>query len=325
MVGIIQEFKMGVNKYTHGQPLSKEEAGALIKIMTVVFTFAVILIMVWGAIPFYNNIANAKSPTPEGPKITPIPEVKEVAIAAGAGLASANSAAAGSTPPEYSDEYAKNPKVKWDWREDKTAIAPAEPTDPDKKIVNGRTWLKQCALNDEKGRKCYFYKYIDLGPQSEVSASSDNSKNRESTTTRTPTPSPTQGQEKTQPISNQWYLITDKAYRNGGETFQYNGMDITIKVDPSDFESSGGTDVFIPSAEDRTKLFNSEKKLIVKMKFQIRGTNEIFVTPTTSYSGTSSFATMPGWQKALKEQGKNLQPSDIEWQPEFGLINRYND
>lgn len=65
----------------------------------------------------------------------------------------------------YEPIYVYNPNIKWDWHSDSTAVAPAEPNDPKKKIVNERIWLKQCGFGDMAGRECYKYKYIDIGPQ----------------------------------------------------------------------------------------------------------------------------------------------------------------
>lgn len=72
--------------------------------------------------------------------------------------------------------YVYDPNIKWDWHTDSTAVAPASPSDPDEKIVNGRIWKKNCALSDQTGRKCYYYKYIDVGvPQpTELTLTSSN-------------------------------------------------------------------------------------------------------------------------------------------------------
>lgn len=144
--------------------------------------------------------------------------------------------------------------------------------------------------------------------------------------TGTATPTSTSRQEtETININNEWYSIGDREYRKGGEAFQYNGIRITINVAPSKFDYAGSTNVMVPSDEDRQKLQNSEQNIIIKMKFRIKGTGEIFETHTTDYGSSIMFDAMPGWQSALGERGKNLQPVDIEWQPEFGVNKKYND
>ena len=132
-------------------------------------------------------------------------------------------------------------------------------------------------------------------------------------------------EEETRPISSQWYSISKERERAGGEIFQYNGIGIMISVDPSEFKYYGSTSVRMPSAEDREKIQNSEQSIIIKMKFRIKETGEIFETRVTAYGSSFMFDSMPGWPATLKERGKNLQSSDIEWQPEFGLRNKYND
>jgi len=138
------------------------------------------------------------------------------------------------------------------------------------------------------------------------------------TGTATPTPTPTSGQETTQPLSNEWYSISAKEYRTG-EKFQYNGINFIIVVGPN----GRGTSLYITS-EELHKIIISEKSLLIKIKFRIKGMNEVFETPVVAFSSLMTDP-MKGWTETLGDRAQNLQPSDIEWQPEFGLKNKYND
>lgn len=107
-----------------------------------------------------------------------------------------------------------------------------------------------------------------------------------------------------------WYSIGTKEYRKG-EKFQYNGINFIIAVSPD----GRGTYLYI-SSEELQKLIDPEKSLRIKIKFRIKGTNEIFEAPVVSFSSIM-IDTMKGWTETLGNRSKNLQPSDVEWQPEF--------
>lgn len=122
-------------------------------------------------------------------------------------------------------------------------------------------------------------------------------------------------QEKTQPLNNQWYEI--KENRNREETFNFKGTKITIEVGPV------SSNVMIPLDEDRKKLQNSEQNIIIKIKFRIKNTDKIFPTPISAYESSIMFNAMPGWQQIIVD--KKTKPTEIEWQPEFGSQNKYNN